>query len=584
MQEKEIPMQSIGIRLNLAFLCIVFFLVIQGILALYNARHASEVQQRTWTQELRIKTLQERLAQTRLTVFKLLGTMNPDEMDRHLAEYREGKQIAITYWIEQNLPDPLFMESWATYETIIENHYNFFAKTARDLIYTTSKEQYESLSALLKEKAKALEAENHTKIQQLHESTLFITIALCTAALLTAFGWGFALKHSLTDRKRAEEALRESETKYRTLFESSTEGVLLVKDVILDCNQQVCDLFGYTKQDLLGRPFPACVSEGQTEGKHLADAFTHHAAILPPGEKTVFECMAQKHDGKEMQIEVTMKSIMVRGESILLITLRDITENRKMQEELLKSRKMESIGLLAGGIAHDFNNLLTAILGNLSLAKMSSGDDSSLDEYLTACEKASLQARGLTQQLLTFSKGGAPVKKTASLSELIQETAAFVLRGSNVRCEFDFSPDLWYADVDKDQFVQVFHNLILNADQAMPEGGVIRIRCTNVSQPLNESVSVSEQETSSRIKITVSDEGHGIAKEHLTKVFDPYFSTKPKGSGLGLATAYSIINRHGGNISVESKPGQGTQFTVFVPASQSPAPIQDQPSKSAAQQ
>lgn len=249
----------------------------------------------------------------------------------------------------------------------------------------------------------------------------------------------------------------------------------------------------------------------------------------------------------------------------------DITDHKKMEAELLRAQKLESIGVLAGGIAHDFNNILTAILLNISLAKMRVDPEDEIFKNLDEAEKASLRAKDLTQQLLTFSKGGAPIKKTASIAELVKDSANFALRGSNVRCEFSIPHDLWIVEVDKGQMSQVIHNLILNAQQAMPAGGIIKVTAEN------KMVGVEGEQglplpMGPYIKLSIQDEGTGIPAEHLPKIFDPYFTTKQKGSGLGLATTYSIIKKHGGYIGVESKLGVGTTFSIYLPASRKEIP------------
>jgi signal transduction histidine kinase len=243
----------------------------------------------------------------------------------------------------------------------------------------------------------------------------------------------------------------------------------------------------------------------------------------------------------------------------------ELTERKRMEEELLRVQKLESIGVLAGGIAHDFNNLLTAILGNISLTKMYANPEDKGYKRLTEAEKACLRARGLTQQLLTFSKGGAPIKKVAFIRGLIRDSASFALIGSNVRCEFSISGDLWPVEVDEGQISQVINNMVINADQAMLEEGVIRVRAENVNVGLRNGLPLKEGRY---VKITIEDNGIGIPEEHLVKIFDPYFTTKQKGNGLGLATAYSIIKGHNGYIEVESEVGVGTKFYVYLPASQ----------------
>jgi len=246
----------------------------------------------------------------------------------------------------------------------------------------------------------------------------------------------------------------------------------------------------------------------------------------------------------------------------------DITERKKMEQELLKMQKLDSLGILAGGIAHDFNNVLTAILGNISLAKMRTGPDDKISKTLTDAEKGCFRAKELTQQLITFSKGGSPVKRTASLIELIKDSTTFTLSGSKAKPEFYIPENLWLVEADEGQISQVINNLVLNADQAMPEGGIIEIRGENVILSEEEIPSLNK---GSYIKIMVKDYGIGITNENLQKIFDPYFTTKQKGSGLGLATTYSIIRNHDGYISVESEIGKGTAFSIYLPASEKEA-------------
>ena len=241
----------------------------------------------------------------------------------------------------------------------------------------------------------------------------------------------------------------------------------------------------------------------------------------------------------------------------------DITKRKKYEGELLKMQKLESVGVLAGGIAHDFNNLLTAIVANISLVKERLNPDDPHRKMLTEAEKACFLSKDLTQQLLTFSRGGKPVKEVIYLQELIEESTRFSLRGSNVTCAFSFAPDLWPVMVDPGQLSQVINNLIINADQAMPEGGRIMVGAENIVLKTGEKPPLSE---GNYIKIFVDDEGMGIPGETLSKIFDPFFSTKSDGSGLGLAISYSIVNNHGGHIIAKSRDEKGTSFSIFLPA------------------
>lgn len=242
----------------------------------------------------------------------------------------------------------------------------------------------------------------------------------------------------------------------------------------------------------------------------------------------------------------------------------DMTEHRQLEYEKSKVIKLESLGVLAGGIAHDFNNILTAILGNISLSQTLVDREDEIFRRLKNAESACLKAKDLTQQLLTFARGGAPVKKTTSLHELIKEVTWFALSGSNVRSYFTIFDDLRNVDVDEDQISQVINNLVINAVQAMPEGGVINISAENVNLARGNSFSLSPGDF---IKIAIADRGHGISAENLPRIFDPFFTTRESASGMGSTTAWSIVKRHGGHISVESIPDQGSVFEIYLPAS-----------------
>lgn len=245
-------------------------------------------------------------------------------------------------------------------------------------------------------------------------------------------------------------------------------------------------------------------------------------------------------------------------------------EKSKLEAQLQNAQKLESIGVLAGGIAHDFNNILAAILGNINLALFDLNLSPNTQKLLSEAEKASLRAKNLTQQLLTFSKGGQPVKEIASIVELVKESAEFTLHGDKNICKYDFQEGLWHVEIDKGQISQVVQNIALNASQSMPAGGTIEISCENYGH--DESVGPLGLETGNYIKLKIKDSGVGIPSNMLGRIFDPYFSTKQKGSGLGLAISYSIINKHGGDIKVESTPGRGSTFTVFLPAKEKESP------------
>jgi len=372
----------------------------------------------------------------------------------------------------------------------------------------------------------------------------------------------------ITERKKAEEALKESEEKYRLLIENIQDGVFIIQDAkIKFSNEAFAGMIGYTAEELSG-----------IDIKKL---------IAPEDLEMVMERYKQRLDGKDIPKEYEFRMlhkdgvtrvfvnmlvglIDYQGKAASMGTVKDMTERKKMEAEIQKAQKLESLGILAGGIAHDFNNILTAITGNISLAKMYAKPGLEVYDILTEVEKASLRAKNLTTQLLTFSKGGIPVKKLTSITKLIKDSASFALSGSNVKCEISIQDNLWPAEIDEGQVSQVIHHLIINAQQAMPQGGIIRLNAENIVLDKGHPLPLN---VGKYIKISLYDEGIGIPQEYLLKIFDPYFTTKQEGSGLGLATAYSIIKKHDGYITVESKLGAGTTFSVYLPASETEIPI-----------
>jgi PAS domain S-box-containing protein len=287
-----------------------------------------------------------------------------------------------------------------------------------------------------------------------------------------------------------------------------------------------------------------------------------------------------RRDGREVWTEFRVTPI--RDDEGRLTALegivRDVSERvrtaaaeRKAEEELVKTQKLESIGVLAGGIAHDFNNLLTAIMGNISLARMHKGSAERMEGNLAEAEKATERARDLAGQLLTFARGGAPVKRTVALAPIVRESCRLALTGSNVRCNPLFPEHPWPVDADPGQLGQAIGNILLNAAQAMPLGGTVNVRVENLpAPPFHLSLHPGRY-----LRIDIEDHGIGITAEHLPHIFDPYFSTKDRGRGLGLPTAFSIVRNHGGMITVDSRVGAGTTFHVFLPAAAGKAPIME---------
>jgi signal transduction histidine kinase len=240
---------------------------------------------------------------------------------------------------------------------------------------------------------------------------------------------------------------------------------------------------------------------------------------------------------------------------------------KRLEAEILKAQELESYSVFAGGIANDFDGILTDVLGNLYLTEIyvkADGASNRAFESIAEAKKASLEGKDLTRQLLTFSRGGVPAKKATSIGEILKISADFALKGSRARCEFSIPDDLWPVEADEGQIGPAISNLITNADHAMPDGGVIRVRAENVNVDMQHGLPLR---LGAYVKISIEDQGIGISEEHLQRIFNPYFTTKQKGNGLGLSTSYSIIKNHNGHIALESQMGTGTTFHIYLPAS-----------------
>jgi PAS domain S-box-containing protein len=366
---------------------------------------------------------------------------------------------------------------------------------------------------------------------------------------------------------QALQSLRESEEKFSAIASTAADAIIVMdnKGIITYWNSAAEKMFGYTMPEALGRALHSLIAPA----RYIEDFKKGFNKFRESGEGpaigNTLEFIAMKKDGMEIPIEVSTSTIAREGEWHAVGIVRDISERKKTEQELLKLEKLESLGVLAGGLAHDFNNLLAVILGNISLAQINSEPTDRNAKRLADVEKAVLRAQDLTRQLLTFAKGGAPVKQTASIQEIVEDSCRFSLSGSNVTCRFSFARDLQAVDVDAGQIGQVINNLVINAVHAMPDSGTIEVKAENTSVTLQHALPCAPGDY---VRISVQDHGVGITPENLSKIFDPYFTTKREGSGLGLATSYSIIKRHGGLLAVDSVPGDGSVFHIYLPASQ----------------
>ncbi|HXX54111.1 MAG TPA: PAS domain S-box protein [Thermodesulfovibrionales bacterium] len=374
------------------------------------------------------------------------------------------------------------------------------------------------------------------------------------------------IAHDLTERKNNEAALRASEEFIRTILDTVDEGIIVIdRDFrILSANRAYCRQVGRVCEEIIGKH---CYEISHRVSRPCYEENEECAVrrVFATGQPQAVMHSHVDHDGYFLFVETKGYPIKDASGNVTSVieTINNITEKRLLEEERLKTQKLESIGTLAGGIAHDFNNLLQGIFGYISMAKMSLDRQEKSYAMLEQAESALHQSISLTMQLLTFSKGGKPIKKRISLLPVIESSAKFALSGSQSGLELDIAPDLWQVDADSGQLGQVIQNIVLNADHAMPEGGTILVAAKNVMKPDSRH----PQLTKSRyVEISVRDEGIGIPEKYLQKIFDPYFTTKEKGSGLGLATSYSIIRNHGGIIHVTSELGKGTTFFIYLPA------------------
>jgi len=377
----------------------------------------------------------------------------------------------------------------------------------------------------------------------------------------------------IREQKKYEKELMQSENRYKLLLDAITSYVYTVK---IDSGKPVKTLHGsrcrevtgYTSAEYEKEPY-LWIDMVHDEDKYLVKNQVEE--IISGKTVTALEHRIVHKNGSIQWVRnIPVPFFNEKGELISYDgIIEDITERKKTEKEILKTKNLESIGILAGGIAHDFNNILTAITGHLSLLKLKENFDVEILKRLNEIEKAAERAQGLTQQLLTFSKGGSPVKKATIMIEHIKNSVNLALKNSNVKCRFFLPKNLLPVEVDIGQISQVINNLVINAGQAMPEGGTITVRAENYV--IDEAQSIPLH-TGKYIKISIKDHGIGIPEEHLPNLFVPYFTTKKEGKGLGLASSYSIINNHGGLITAESQFGTGTTLTIYLPAVQNGKP------------
>jgi len=385
------------------------------------------------------------------------------------------------------------------------------------------------------------------------------------------------IARDITERRKAGEKLAAAHQKLLDIVEFLPDATFVIdhEHKVIAWNKAMEEITGLSKADMIGKgDYAYAIPFYGTPQPILIDHVSKRRSCM----ESEYEFYEKKNEvisgekfahninhGKGAHLYGMAAPLFDRdGELIGAIeSIRDITERKRMEEELVKIQKLESIGVLAGGIAHEFNNLLMAIMGNISLAKLYSHPGSEVCEPLDRVEQASFRAQSLTHKLITYARGGAPVKQIVSISDLLKDSVLFALGGSRVGCEFVLPCDLWPVNVDENQIKQVIHNIVVNADHAMPDGGTITISAENIKESPGSDPHLKP---GPYVRIAIADQGEGITPGNLSKIFDPFFTTKEKNSGLGLTTAHSIIQKHGGRIRAESEAGAGCTVIFYLPA------------------
>ena len=391
---------------------------------------------------------------------------------------------------------------------------------------------------------------------------LFLGACLLIVVLLGVYTKQI-LKHVFYSKIDFENALKASEKTHRSMIENIPIGFARTTPGdhgrFVEVNTFFANMLGYSKAEIIQMPVSGLYADKENR-KLFSDKICKHELVKDE------QVLLRKKNGTVITIHVTGQAVKDDNGAIHFfdLILDDVTHEKIQEQEALKNEKLSCIGILAGGIAHDFNNILTGLYGNIALAKLELDPNTEAAQLIGDAEQSMSKATDLTQQLLIFAKGGDPIKKTITIDQAIKDTARFNLSGSNIKLVTEFEKMLWPVHADKGQISQVISNLVINARQAMPDGGILKIKGQN--KVFDNQKTTAFPLDGHYVKITIKDQGTGIPEDCLSKIFDPYFTTKHSGSGMGLAISFSIIKKHNGWITAASEPGEGTAIVFFLPA------------------
>ena len=555
-------MKSMLARLGSAFLCIVFLLAVQGVVAYINIKSIASIQADAYEQRMHINDIELKLANTRVMVYKILGTMNPVQMDALRQDYQKQKDYLEKALKKEGIESKIIADNFDTYGKIIDLHYDFSVRTARGLIDAESKQLHEQLVSKLKDLSDVVINETEIKVNKAYNASLNFTIGILIIALLVAFLWLFILARSVIDRQQAENILKLSEKKYRTYVDFSPIGIFITDEstAFKDVNPATRMMLGYDHEALLDMTLLSI------DASATKDTIKKHVEVLMTTGKLHCEACLVKVD--KSILDVAIHAVSLENGNILFFCS-DLTQQKKLQAKMYKSQKMESIGNFAGGIAHDFNNILFPIIGMSELILEDLSPFSKSYENAKEILKAGKRGSDLVKQILSFSRKSdheiAPVRFRDILKEVINLGRSII--PSSIQIETDIDSVEGYLLADPSKLHRISMNLLTNAFHAVEKNNG-NIHISLKEQTINSEDSAGFSLLSGRYVImSVEDTGCGIDPDNLDRIFDPYFTTKDqgKGTGLGLAVVYGIVKEYHGDIKIYSELGKGAKINVYLP-------------------